>query len=81
MYVSNEILERGSSVRLGRGVLLGILGGGVAPGSFNPDPISDQHMPFLIRLHALVFPLNIIPGEWPKSISVFPEQNGSKSIL
>ena len=26
----------------GRGVLQGILGGGVAPGSSNPDPISDQ---------------------------------------
>ena len=25
-----------------RGVLLGILGGGVPPGSPNPDPISDQ---------------------------------------
>ena len=28
----------------GRGVLLGILGGGVPPGSPNPDPISDQKM-------------------------------------
>ena len=29
--------------RLGPGgVLLGILGGGVPPGSPNPDPISDQ---------------------------------------
>ena len=27
-----------------RGVLLGILGGGVPPGSSNPDPISDQNM-------------------------------------
>ena len=26
----------------GGGVLLGILGGGVPPGSPNPDPISDQ---------------------------------------
>ena len=25
-------------------VLLGILGGGVPPGSSNPDPISDQKM-------------------------------------
>ena len=25
-----------------RGILLGILGGGVPPGSPNPDPISDQ---------------------------------------
>ena len=28
----------------GGGVLLGILGGGVLPGSSNPDPISDQKM-------------------------------------
>ena len=28
----------------GRGVLLGILDGDVAPGSSNPDPISDQKM-------------------------------------
>ena len=27
-------------------VLLGILGGGVPPGSLNPDPISDQKMSF-----------------------------------
>ena len=26
------------------GVLLGILGGGVPPGSLSPDPISDQKM-------------------------------------
>ena len=30
----------------GWGVLLGILGGGVPPGSSNPDPISDLNMPF-----------------------------------
>ena len=30
----------------GEGVLLGILGGGVPPGSLYPDPISDQKMPF-----------------------------------
>ena len=29
-----------------RGVLLGILGGGVPPSSPNPDPISDQKMSF-----------------------------------
>ena len=28
------------------GVLLGIFGGGVPPTSPNPDPISDQKMPF-----------------------------------
>ena len=31
-----------------RGVLLGILGGGVPPGSPNPDPISNQIMSFPI---------------------------------
>ena len=30
----------------GGGVLLGIFGGGVPPASLNPDPISDQKMPF-----------------------------------
>ena len=30
----------------GEGVLLGILGGGVPPGSPNPDPISDQKCNF-----------------------------------
>ena len=29
-----------------RGVLLGILGEGVPPGSLSPDPISDQKMSF-----------------------------------
>ena len=30
----------------GGGVLLGILGRGMPPGSPNPDPISDQNIPF-----------------------------------
>ena len=30
------------------GVLLGILGGGVLPGSPNPDPIQDQKMYFSV---------------------------------
>ena len=30
----------------GGGVLLGILGGGVPPGTLNPNPISDQKMSF-----------------------------------
>ena len=34
------------------GVLLGILGGGVPPGSSNPDPISDQNM---LRFSTLLF--------------------------
>ena len=56
------------------GVLLGILGEGVPPGSLNPDPISDQNMPFSIRLYALAVPLKNIPDfrlYWSKSISVF----------
>ena len=57
--VSNEILERGSSVR--GGVLLRILGGGVPSGSLNPDPISDKNMPFSIRLYAPVVPLKTTP--------------------
>ena len=32
------------------GVLLGIRDGGVPPGSPNPDPISDQNMPFSIPM-------------------------------
>ena len=38
-----------------RRVLLGILGGGVPPGSSNPDPISDQKMYF----STLVFKLDL----------------------
>ena len=30
----------------GGGIFLGILGRGVPSGSLNPDPISDQNMPF-----------------------------------
>ena len=46
MRIKRDI-EKGSSVRQG-GVLLEILSGG----SINPDPISDQNMPFSIRLYA-----------------------------
>ena len=35
----------------GRGVILGILGGGVPPGSPNPDPISDQKMSLIFHTH------------------------------
>ena len=37
----------------GGGGLLGIRGGGVLPGSPNPDPISDQNMPFSIPISDL----------------------------
>ena len=68
--VSNEILEKGSSVGRegglgGGGDVLGILGGVVPPGSLNPDPISDQNMSFFIRLHALIVPLRAIPDSRP----------------
>ena len=36
-----------------RGVLLGIFGGSVPPASPNPDPISDQKMPFPIPVFRL----------------------------
>ena len=50
----------------GGGVLLGILSGGVPPpGSLNPDPISDQNMPFSIRLYAFMVPLKTIPDSRP----------------
>ena len=39
-------LHRDLSSGKGGGVLLGILGGGMPPGSPNPDPISDQKMSF-----------------------------------
>ena len=38
---------------------------GVPPGSLNPDPISDQNMPFSILLLALVVPLKTIPDSRP----------------
>ena len=67
-----------------KGVLLGILGGGVSLGSLNPDPISDQNMPFSIRLYALVVPLKTIPDFrplWSKSISVYRSKRLKKCTL
>ena len=40
------VTDRTYTKRFTRGVLLGIRGGGVLPDSPNPDPISDQNMPF-----------------------------------
>ena len=37
-----ELQQTKTRPKPGEGVLQGILGGGVAPGSSNPDPISDQ---------------------------------------
>ena len=42
------------------GVLLGIRGEIVPPGSSNPDPISDQNMPFSIPVFQ-TWPLKSIP--------------------
>ena len=42
----NRGVGGGGEEVLGLEVLLGILGGGVPPGSPNPDPNSDQKMPF-----------------------------------
>ena len=39
---TNSILEKAIDEESPGGVLLGIRGGGVSPGSPNPDPISDQ---------------------------------------
>ena len=41
-----EIFKMSIVYNPGGGVLLGSFGGGVPPASPNPDPISDQKMPF-----------------------------------
>ena len=47
LKVNREWLQGSKPGRGGGGrVLLGILGRGVPPGFPNPDPISDQNMPF-----------------------------------
>ena len=57
--VRNEI-EKNISVTVmggggGGGVLLGILGGGLPPGSSNPDLISDQKMRFISERNKLFY--------------------------
>jgi len=44
--IKNGIHVFASSLTASPGVLLGIFGGGVPPASPNPDPISDQKLPF-----------------------------------
>ena len=46
-----------------RGVLMGILGGGVPPGSTNPDPISDKKKNVILQTR--------FETRLPKSITVF----------
>ena len=45
-----------------RGVVLGIVGGGVTFGFLIRDAISDENMPFFIHLYAIVVPLKTIPN-------------------
>ena len=45
-YFSNFLVGCSTKFLTRRGLLLGILGGGVPPGSQNPDPISGQKLSF-----------------------------------
>ena len=45
---------------IARGVLLGIVGGDVSPGSSNPDPISDQKN-VILHTRSQTRPLKSIP--------------------
>ena len=51
--------------RRGGGVLLGILGGGVPPGSPNPDPISDQKMSFSTPVFRPELQIHTRSQTWP----------------
>ena len=67
----------------GGGVLLGILGGGVPPGSPNPDLVHLE-LRGQIRLYAPVVPLKTIPDSEDhngQNLYPFSDQNGSKTIL
>jgi len=48
-----------------RGVPLGIFGGGVPPASPNPDPISDQKMPFPHPFSDLASKIHTRFQTWP----------------
>ena len=45
----------------GEGAVLGIVGGGVTFRFLNGDAITDENMPFCVRLYALVVLLKTIP--------------------
>ena len=51
----HEFIRKKKICHMGKGTpeLLGILGGGVPPGSPNPDPISDQKMSFFTPIFRL----------------------------
>ena len=58
----------------GGGVILGIVDGDMTFGSLNRDAISDQNMPFFIRLYTLVVPFKkrtLFQTIMVKIISVF----------
>ena len=65
---SKQDIKKGSALYADRGgwlgggrAVLGIVGGCVTFRFLNLDAISDQNMPFFIRLYALVVPFKAIP--------------------
>ena len=80
------IVDPGSQGVLYSTVLLGILGLRCAPGSPNPDPISDQNkmsIPTPVFRHTLSkFPRKPYPitDQNQKILYPFSEQNGSKTL-
>ena len=59
VLLAQPVLLTGGGGGRGRGELLGILGGGVPPGSSNPDPISNQKYHFHTSFQT--WPLKSIP--------------------
>ena len=59
MRIKRDIGKGQLCSRGGGGVLLRILGVCAPSVSLNPNPISDQNMPFSVRYYALVVPLKI----------------------
>ena len=53
-HIESETTQTCSWGPGGGGVLLTIHGGGVPPGSPNPDPISDENMPFFIPVFSVL---------------------------
>ena len=63
-----------------RGVLLRILGGGVSPGSPNPDPFSDRYVHKILLVSSKTIPDS--KPKWTKSILVFrpKRENHTRAI-